>query len=380
MMFPGEPPPWGDQFEIEEELGEGGFAKVFRARNTDTERVVALKALKATVNPDALVRMKREIEVLTKLDSPYIVPVYEADERCTWYSMQLASAHLEQRGPMLDRCEQAEAVLSVTKALKAAHDIKVIHRDISPRNILWFPEDRRWMLADFGNVRRFPGHTTSVITDDGGVWTYLFAAPEQEIDGHNVDHRCDIFSLGQVIGWLTSGRNPAPQMQTTHAPKPWRELVTRMTSRPKNERPESMDIVLTELERILDHLRDQNREAWETRNVQSTAGLAKRPDFDRATFSVLRYLFAEGPQPEWSLLFDAAKMGLSKEGVRVGLIKARSLGLISECLIEDREGDQPGLKVSPGGEDYVLANIREDQIIIQHSTATKSSQSDDPPF
>lgn len=380
MMLPGEPPPWGDRFEIEEELGEGGFAKVFRAKDVENNRFVALKALKATMDLDALVRMRREVSTLMKLDSPYIVPVYEADERCTWYSMQLASAHLEQRGPMLDPCEQADAVFSIARALKAAHNIKVIHRDISPRNILWFEEDRRWMLADFGNVRRFPGHTTSVITDDGGVWTYLFAAPEQEIDGHDVDHRCDIFSLGQVIGWLTSGRNPAPQMQATHAPEPWRDLVARMTSRPKNERPGTMDIVLTELRRILDLLRAQNRAAWETRNVQSMVRLDNRPDFDRATFSVLRQLFADGPQPEWSLLREAAKMGLSKEGVRVGLIQARSAGLIVECLVEDQDGGYSALQLSTGGEAYVLGKIREDEIFFRGKTLAKSAPSDDPPF
>ena len=108
--------------------------------------------------------------------------------------------------------------MSIGNALKAAHGAQVIHRDVSPRNVLWFPDERQWKLADFGLVRGFPGHTTQIITEAPGAWTWLFAAPELEINPHQVDHRADIFSFGQTIGWLTSGHSPAPQTQNQTAP------------------------------------------------------------------------------------------------------------------------------------------------------------------
>jgi serine/threonine protein kinase len=91
-----------------------------------------------TMDPVEIDRMTREIEILKTLDSHFIVSLLEADEQCRWYSMPLAEADLSTRGPMLDRCERAEVAMSIARALKDAHDARVIHRDVSPRNVLWF--------------------------------------------------------------------------------------------------------------------------------------------------------------------------------------------------------------------------------------------------
>lgn len=118
-------------------------------------------------------------------------------------------ARLVERGSEADPCEKFRVVESAAQALLAAHAKLLIHRDVSPGNILHFPGDAYpWKLSDFGLVRRFPGHTTEVVTSGAALGTVYFSPPEAEIDPHRMDQRADIFSLGQVIGWLVSGQRP----------------------------------------------------------------------------------------------------------------------------------------------------------------------------
>jgi serine/threonine protein kinase len=370
--------PWGDRFEILEPLGVGGFATVYRARETVDGQLVALKALHTTPDPDARLRLTREIQALQILDSDYIVPVLEADSEGRWYSMPIAAGHLESRGPKLDACERGEAALDVARALLAAHGARLIHRDVSPRNILWFPEERRWKLADFGLVRRFPGTTTQVVTDGPGAWTWLFAAPELEIDPHNVDHRCDIFSLGQVIGWLMSGRNPAPQTQFIMPDGPWRSLVGTMTQRTLAQRPADMKIVLDELRVVLDALRLANEAAW---RMGSGGATQRRPRVDAVTMAVLRRLFTEGPQSNWSLNTFATNMGLTREGVRVGVHHALAQGLAETRMEVDERGDEfEVVALTPLGEANLVELLEESDLILARESSVPPPPPDDIPF
>lgn len=381
MIGSDDPPPWGDRFEILSKLGEGGFATVYRALDTATRSTVALKVLHATMDPDVRDRMRREIDVLKTLDSPFIVSLFEADEHYGWYSMPLAEADLATRGPMLDRCERAEVVMSIARALADAHNARVIHRDVSPRNVLWFPNERQWKLADFGLVRRFPGHTTRVITDAPGAWTLLFAAPELEINPHLIDHRADIFSFGQVIGWLTSGRYPAPQSQNQNAPEPWHDLVRRMTSRPMSERPARIDIVVDEVRQVIDILRGENRTAWEAGFEQMPVSNPKPllPAVDPSARLVLRYVFSNGPTADWRIKNAAHELGLTDAGVRVGIFKARYAGMLVTCEITDEGGAKyMGWEVSPEGADYLMATFTDDELFIKPESL--GAPSDDIPF
>lgn len=149
-----------------------------------------------------------------------------------------------------------------------------------------------------------------------------------------------------------------------------------MTARPKHERPETMDVALTELVRIMEHLRSKNKEAWADRWLKNR--LSERSVLDRAALRVARYLFTEGPQPEWTLTADTKAMGLTKEGFRAGLTQAISLGLITEGRIRIDDGECSGWQISSSGIATVMAEMGERDVLAQIETESKSATSDEP--
>jgi serine/threonine-protein kinase len=108
-----------------------------------------------------------------------------------------------------------DVVEQVSRGLGYAHGEGYLHRDVSPGNILGYPEadgSVRWVVGDWGTVRRPLGETSATLTNRGeGLGTAGFAAPETyDVDAHTVDERADVYSLGRVAAWLLTGRWPAP--------------------------------------------------------------------------------------------------------------------------------------------------------------------------
>lgn len=360
------PGTWAERFRLVRRVGSGGFADVFEAVSIDSDgtQPVALKVLRETIDPVAWDRFRKEVVALQTLDSPSIVSALEVDRTMQWYTMPLASDDLWTRAPELDSIEKYEVVESIARGLCAAHSKLLVHRDVSPGNILCFPDDeKRWKLSDFGLVRRFPGHTTQVVTSGAGLGTVYFSPPEAEIDPHRMDQRADIFGLGQVIGWLISGQRPRPQQTTVLGHGPWTDIVRRMTARTIDQRPQSMDAVLAELPEVLVNIRSQIRRTWET------GGLARPPSHaDAATLGVLRHVYTEGTATERSLLDECRALGLTKLGVRMAIDRARLDGLLREQQTENDHGEQWFvLVVTPEGLSAVSASLSENDIFARPS-------------
>jgi hypothetical protein len=200
-----------DKYEILEEIGRGAFAVVYRARDNQLGRFVALKVLhpQLTVDPRFVERFKREAQTTAGLDHAHIATVYEVGEiRGQLYiALELA------RGSSLAECIQEQGPLSrdnalkileqVASALDYAHEQGFVHRDIKPSNILLDP-DKGALLGDFGLSKVIESSGYSLTASGGVLGTPAYIAPEIWA-GERPTPASDIYALGCVLYEMITG-------------------------------------------------------------------------------------------------------------------------------------------------------------------------------
>ncbi|MEV8441903.1 serine/threonine-protein kinase [Actinosynnema sp. NPDC051121] len=222
-------------------LGEGGQARVYHATHKATGVQVAMKRL-TSWRVEAVARMNREIDFgLRFSDHDHIVPVLDYGRTQDWFVMPLAQGNAEDSRSTFVTDEGLRAmVLAVCAALEAAHEVGWLHRDLKPANLLLV--DGRWKVADWGLGRRPRGETTftgRTMTNEP-FGTVGFAAPEQAIDAHEVAASADLYSLGQIIGWARTGREPRNGAPLVPEDEPWRSIVVAATQRDPAARPQNV--------------------------------------------------------------------------------------------------------------------------------------------
>ncbi|MET9603572.1 serine/threonine-protein kinase [Streptomyces sp. NPDC006512] len=204
---------------VEGEIGRGGMAVVYRARDLRLDRTVALKLLAPELarNDTFRQRFAHESKVAAAIDHPHIVPVFEAGEAegllyiaMRYVAGQDLRALLDRTGP-LPVATAARIAGQVASALDAAHAHDLVHRDVKPGNILVaegtdseHPE--HVYLTDFGLTKKSLS-LTGFTTVGQFVGTLDYVAPEQ-IAGKPVDGRCDVYSLGCVVHEMLTGGPP----------------------------------------------------------------------------------------------------------------------------------------------------------------------------
>src|SRR5215471_18958317 len=202
------------RFEIIRELGRGGTALVYLAKERSTGDAVAIKLIRSRYLEDgeAVARFEREAHFVAQLDHPNIVPVRSVLDLGA-LGLALVMEHIDGRTlRQISRAEgrsspeSTERVLrDIGGALGAAHDRGIVHRDVKPENI-FIAVDGRALLADFGLARSMTSDTQ--VTMDGiASGTPAYMAPEQ-IEGVELDPRVDVYSLGVVAREMLSGHRP----------------------------------------------------------------------------------------------------------------------------------------------------------------------------
>src|SRR6185312_583032 len=198
----------GSRFQIEAAIGQGGSGQVFRAWDRVLGEPVALKILRPDRAQEKgwIKRLAREVKVARAIRHPNVCRVFDlgnVDEH--WFvSMELASGgtlrdtlRAEPERPLSDRLADARAVCA---GLGAMHTVGIVHRDVTPQNLLRMV-DGRLVLSDFGLA--IEGGVTTV---HGGTPSYM--APETAM-GQRPDQRSDVWQLGSVLHEIFFGRRPA---------------------------------------------------------------------------------------------------------------------------------------------------------------------------
>jgi hypothetical protein len=264
------------QLEIIEELGRGGMGVVYKARQPQLDRMVALKILPAALAqaPGFSERFTREARALARLSHPNIVAVHDfgqvhaapssLDPRPSplfYFIMEYVDgANVRQ---MIDAGQiTPEAALSIVpkicEALQFAHDEGILHRDIKPENIL-VDKKGRVKIADFGLAKITGAEQADYTLTSTGMMmgTPRYMAPEQFEHTKSVDHRADIYSLGVVFYEMLTGEIPmgrfAPPSKKVQVDVRLDEVVLRSLEKEPEHRYQHVSEVKTDVENITQH-------------------------------------------------------------------------------------------------------------------------------
>jgi eukaryotic-like serine/threonine-protein kinase len=243
----------GERYQIQDPIGRGGMATIYRGRDLRTDRIVAIKILREaySTDPKFVTRFQREAKAASSLQHPNIVQVYDYGQSAGNYFIVME--YIE--GTDLRRYLRSRGVLAVDRAVIIAHDIalglgaahrrQIVHRDVKPQNIL-VGRDGSIKLTDFGIASVYKDINDERLTTTGmTLGTVQYYAPEQA-QGEIVNPAADVYALGIVMYEMLTGRTPfdgdtpvavamqhiqdlpmPPRQLNPHIPPPLEDIIMR---------------------------------------------------------------------------------------------------------------------------------------------------------
>ena len=311
-------------------IGRGGMGEVYRATDERNGAVVALK-IATRLDPISLARFKRESRILTRIDHPAVVRVYDSgDGELPWIAMELAEGQSLHDAFLADRASAAwldrlaAATAQLLEGLAALHEAGVIHRDLKPTNVV-IGKTGRVKILDFG-LARLTDAAPDVTLVGHVVGSFAYIPPEQAM-GQPLDGRSDLYALGVMLYELLTGDVPFSAPTTVGL------LLKHVNAEP--ERPTLIDPRIPA--------------AWERFVLRL---MAKRPE---RRFQSAREAHAAvlGLAPPRTLaVVQEARPGTLSATLRLGhaptLIGRQSLLEMLDGKVEEADGGQPVLIVIAG--------------------------------
>lgn len=207
--------------ELLHQLGSGGMGVVYLARQLAADRLVAIKLIRVdrlrnaseTDRTEVLERFRTEAQATARLEHPHVVSIYEVDADNAdqpWFSMQYVEGTTLQKkltdGPLPPR-QCAEYTQQIAKAVGAAHDRRILHRDLKPQNVFVRKSDGRLLVGDFG-LAKLASNDAQQTSADRILGTPAYMSPEQIRDASAVQPSTDIWSIGTILYRMLTGRPP----------------------------------------------------------------------------------------------------------------------------------------------------------------------------
>jgi serine/threonine-protein kinase len=270
------------RYVVERELGRGGMATVFLARDLRHARAVAVKVMmRDVVAPSGAERFLHEIRIAARLTHPHVLGVHDSGEAdgLLYYVMPFVEgetlrARLEREGA-LPIADTTRLLRELADALAYAHARGVVHRDLKPENVLL--SGGHAVIADFGIAKALaaathPGNANAPALTATGVslGTPAYMAPEQAVGDRSADHRADLYALGVIAYELLAGEHPfgarsAQALVAAHltedpsplvrrrpdVPRALAALVARLLAKDPAARPQSAEMVVQSLDAAL---------------------------------------------------------------------------------------------------------------------------------
>src|SRR5215469_13086903 len=205
----------GERYQIQDPIGRGGMATIYRGRDLRTDRVVAIKVLREvySTDPKFVTRFQREAKAASSLQHPNIVQVFDYGQSDGNYFIVMELVE----GTDLRRYLRSRGVLAIDRAIIIAHDValglgaahrrQIVHRDVKPQNVL-VGRDGSIKLTDFGIASVYKDINAERLTTTGmTLGTVQYYAPEQA-QGEIVSPAADVYALGIVLYEMLTGRTP----------------------------------------------------------------------------------------------------------------------------------------------------------------------------
>ena len=205
---------FGPRYRIEGKLGEGGMGAVYKAFDRDLDRVVAIKLLRPEMvaDPTALARFKQELLLASKISQKNVLRIHDLGDLNGLKFISMAFVEGEDLRGLLNREGKLpfEKVVTIAKqlcgALEAAQSEGVVHRDLKPQNVM-VDKSGSVYVSDFGLAKSLEAGAIGMTRTNEFLGTPRYMSPEQ-VEGGNIDHRSDIYSLGLILYEMVAGDVP----------------------------------------------------------------------------------------------------------------------------------------------------------------------------
>jgi serine/threonine protein kinase len=243
-----------------QQINETGNSVIYRAADTKLNRDVVVKKIK-NLHSELKIRMEREIKILSKLEHPNIVPIYDSfeDENNNLYYVMryIQGKELTEFYKSRDSSSYFPIFSNILSVMSYIHKNNIIHRDLKPSNILVDSNGSLYIL-DFGIAKDLGEDLTRITRTGQYIGTQNYSAPEQEA-GMQISNRTDIYSLGMIFYELVNGKKLIRDNLPKKITDPFLKIILKMTELKPDDRYPDCETIQKDLDKLSNNPNKTNK-------------------------------------------------------------------------------------------------------------------------